>query len=210
MAIIVDELLRSVPRLWRGSGLPVDHDRTLPTGFAGLDAVLPGGGWPLGAVVELLHDAVGIGELRLLLPVLQRLTHTGNHVLLVDPPYAPNAVSLQAGGMDLEQVLLARPATGRDALWSAEQALRNPACGAVLMWAQGRSCGDDQVRRLQVAAHDGQSTLFLYRAGRRRVSQWAALRLALLPAEQGVQVSVLKAVGTHQRPQLTVAFQESC
>ena len=208
MAIIVDELLRSVPRLWRGSGLPGDQERTLPSGFAELDAALPGGGWPLGAVVELLHDAAGIGELRLLLPLLQRLTHTGNHVLLIDPPYAPNAVSLQACGMDLEQVLLARPATARDALWTAEQALRNPACGAVLMWApaRGKPLGDDHVRRLQVAAQEGQSTLFLYRAGRRRMSQWAALRLALLPAEEGVLVSVLKAVGTHQRPQVTVTF----
>jgi len=32
------------------------------TGAATLDALLPGGGWPLGCLVELLHDNPGIGE----------------------------------------------------------------------------------------------------------------------------------------------------
>ena len=120
---------------------------------------------------------------------------------------------------------------------------------------------DPMIRRLQVAAEDGQSTLFLYRTGRRQVSQWAALRLELLPATEGkksssrdaardekrresgrlqgsrrksdagrrsrvdtpvnehfeplfsevmrpsgtfLQVSVLKAVGTHRRPQVQI------
>src|SRR5215472_3973251 len=41
-----------------------------PSGFAGLDAELPGGGWPHGQLVELLYDDPGIGELSLLAPVL--------------------------------------------------------------------------------------------------------------------------------------------
>lgn len=240
---VIDGLLRSVPRLWRGNRLSVAAGPACPTGFPELDRELPGGGWPTGAVVELLSDTSGIGELRLLLPVLQRLTQAGNHVLLIQPPHVPNAVVLQRAGIQLNRVLVARPEHEQDALWIAEQALRNPGCGAVLAWPGSRRDGfnDERVRRLQVAAGEGQSTLFLYRMGRRQVSQWAALRLELLPLplparetttgmseveqgrerlpreqtasvvvgeadKQGLQISVLKAVGTHRRPQMRVLF----
>lgn len=203
MAAMVDELLRSIPRLWRGSRMPAQGWRTLPTGFEALDRALPGGGWPVGAVVELLINTAGIGELRLLLPVIQRLVLSGNHVLLIDPPYAPNAVLLHQAGIDLDRLLLIRPEDDRDALWSAEQALRNPACGAVLIWPRSGGCAfsDERVRRLQVAAEDGQSILFLHRTTVRQTSQWAALRLELRPREAGLEISVLKAAGTHRRPQ---------
>lgn len=204
---MIDGLLRAMPRLWRGDRLPLATGPAMPTGFPELDAALPGGGWPAGAVVELLGADAGIGELRLLLPVLQRLTQAGNHVLLVNPPHVPNAMVLHHAGVALERVLVARPGHGQDAAWLAEQALRNPGCGAVLAWPQAgsRVFGDERVRRLQVAAEAGQSTLFLYCGGRRHVSQWAALRLELLPlADASLQVSVLKAVGTHRRPQVQV------
>jgi hypothetical protein len=211
------DLLREIPRLWRGDRMPVTTGPAWPTGFPELDAALPGGGWPAGAVVEFLSDVPGIGELRLLLPALQRLTQAGNHVLLIQPPHVPNAVVLQRAGIALHRVLVARPEREQDAVWIAEQALRNPGCGAVLAWPQSgsRAFNDERVRRLQVAADAGQSTLFLYRSGRRHMSQWAALRLELLPergqtpfsVEKGVCplfVSVLKAVGTHRRPQVQI------
>lgn len=200
-----EELLRAVPRLWRGDRLPLATGPAVPTGFAELDGALPGGGWPTGAVVELLGGEAGIGELRLLLPALQRLTQARNQVLLVNPPHIPNAVVLQQAGVALERMLVARPEQEQDAAWLAEQALRNPGCGAVLIWPRqgSRVFNDERVRRLQVAAETGQSTLFLYRSGRRHVSQWAGLRLELLPlADASLQVSVLKAVGTHRRPQV--------
>ncbi len=42
----------------------------LPTGFSLLDAQLPGGGWPQGALTEILCDEQGFGEVSLLLPAL--------------------------------------------------------------------------------------------------------------------------------------------
>ena len=203
---MADELLHSIPRLWRGSRMPEAARRTFPTGFAELDRELPGGGWPLGAVIELLIDTVGIGELRLLLPALRNLSLAGNHILFIHPPYQASAPALHAAGIDLDRLLVIGTEDGRDILWAAEQALRNPACGAVLVWARdaGRQFSDDRVRRLQVAAQDGQSILFLYRMGRRSISRWAALRMELLPAQDGLQVSVLKAAGTHRRPQVHV------
>jgi len=61
------ELLRH-PALWRGAGAGAPE--AIPTGFRALVAGLPGGGWPVNTLVELLVPAAGIGEVRLLLPVI--------------------------------------------------------------------------------------------------------------------------------------------
>ena len=61
----------------------------LPTGFAEFDALLPGGGWPVGAITELMPEAQGIGELSLLLPALAQLTRAGRYLLWIAPPCLP-------------------------------------------------------------------------------------------------------------------------
>jgi len=204
---MVDELLHSIPRLWRGDRLPVAGPRTLPTGFPALDGELPGGGWPLGAVVELLAGTAGIGELRLLLPIVRQLQRSGDRVLLINPPHVPNAAAFRQADIDPDELLLLRPGGDRDALWAAEQALRNPDCGAVLLWPRALAAiGDRETRRLQVAAAEGQAILFLHRLDVKQASRWAALRLELLPAGAGLEISVLKAAGTHRRPRVCMTL----
>ena len=46
---VISKLLETTPELWRGRQ-PNRGQRSLPSGHARLDACLPGGGWPLGAV----------------------------------------------------------------------------------------------------------------------------------------------------------------
>jgi hypothetical protein len=219
-AVMPGDPLHTIPGLWRGGRMPAAERPVLSTGFAALDRELPGGGWPIGAVVELLAGVIGIGEVRLLLPLIRQLTLSGSHVVLVRPPYLPNSVLWQYAGIDPDRLLMIEAVGDRDALWSAEQALRNPACGAVLLWPEHSGPKEKAARRLQVAAADGQSILFLYRgsesfflssrgmhkADRKNDSgpcmhgsQWAALRLALLPAADGISIDVLKAAGTHRR-----------
>src|ERR1044071_6445717 len=60
------------PSVWRGRSRAAVE--TFPTGFAALDAGLPGGGWPRHGLIEILTPQPGIGELYLLLPVLARLS----------------------------------------------------------------------------------------------------------------------------------------
>lgn len=74
------------------------------SGWTELDAVLPGGGWQAGTVVELMPTATGIGELQLLLPALARITSTGRHITLISPPYIPFAPALSQHGLRLERV----------------------------------------------------------------------------------------------------------
>ena len=62
------EQLLGHPAIWRGrSTAPTD---TLSTGFSTLDAGLPGGGWPCTGLIEILTPRTGLGELRLLVPLL--------------------------------------------------------------------------------------------------------------------------------------------
>jgi len=61
------------PRVWRGSS-QVNTRTGLASGFPRLDRCLPGGGWPLEALTEILIGQYGIGELRLLMPALAELS----------------------------------------------------------------------------------------------------------------------------------------
>ena len=65
----IDTLLaaRTIWHAGRSAAIVSDGE---PTGHAALDALLPQGGWPRGALTELLLPADGVGELDLLLPTL--------------------------------------------------------------------------------------------------------------------------------------------
>jgi len=188
----LEEVLRH-PRVWRGHCL-AGAVPGVPTGFATLDAELPGGGWPAGALTELLVSAKGIGELGLLLPALARLTCAGKRVVWLAPPYLPYAPALAAAGVDLPHLAVVRAAGRRDALWAAEQALRAGGCHALLAWLDRPSYS--QMRRLAVAAETSRAFLALFRPPQAIAeSSPAALRLALEPAEGGLRVEILKRRG---------------
>lgn len=53
------------PSLWRASQLAQARGPVVETGYPALSAELPGGGWPVGALIDLLGEP-GCGELRLL------------------------------------------------------------------------------------------------------------------------------------------------
>src|SRR5207248_10737812 len=84
------------PDIWRGDSLSRTGAPTLPCGFPGLDAGLPGGGWPAGALTEILLAHEGIGELRLLGPALAGLSRRGLRLVWIAPPHLPYAPALAA------------------------------------------------------------------------------------------------------------------
>jgi hypothetical protein len=165
-----------------------------PSGFAELDASLPGGGWPVGAIAELMSDAIGIGELSLLVPVLSRLARAGRYIACIAPPYLPYAPALAQRGVPLERMLLIQTCSLQQSLWAIEQALRCPAIGAVLGWPA--YIIDKNVRRLQLAAEAGGSLGILYRPPEAaRESSPAALRLRLHAVPEGLAVEIQKVRG---------------
>jgi hypothetical protein len=165
------------PGIWRRSASARQHVRALSTGLPELDALLPGGGWPCGALSEILFAGDGIGELSLLMPALAEITRRQQRVVFVAPPYIPYAPALDAYGLDLRYVVQIE-STASEGAWSAEQCLRSGSCGAVLGWLQ--QADYTLLRRLQLAAESGDALAFLFRpAGAAGKPSPAALRLQL-------------------------------
>ena len=190
------ELLRH-PALWRGAGA-LHAEATVPSGFHRLDERLPGGGWPLATLTELLVASAGIGEIRLLLPALRALSAATpdepRWIAWLAPPHLPYAPALADAGLDPARMLVIQPRAGLDMLWAMEQALRSGACAAVLGWTA--VAGDQALRRLKLAAEEGRSPGFLFRPpSQRDESSPAALRLALTAHDGGLDIEILKSRG---------------
>lgn len=204
------------PDLWRGHQFGRHAEHGLPSGFASLDAQLPGGGWPRRSLTELLLPHPGVGEIRLLSHCITATQRLGRPVMLFDPPEALSGWALAQLGLDVEQLLIIMTrAQGRtgwscgsgngrgseplrridetqvDArLWALEQALKSGHVGAVLAWLPPR-LRTERLRRLQLAAHAHDGVAFVLRemAAAQRPSA-APLRLALRPG--GVDVLAVR------------------
>jgi len=181
------------PLLWRGDSL-ARADASVATGFPRLDAELPGGGWPKAALTELLHDCEGIGELMLLLPVLKRLAQSGEFIALVAPPHVPYAPAFANAGIDPARVIVVRPDQDKSAWWAAEQVLRSNSAGALLFWPH--AIRDQGLRRLQLAAQEGEALAFFFADTRRDAHPSPSpLRLRLSLAGATLSVDIFKRRG---------------
>lgn len=152
--------------LWQADQLATPGQPEQPSGHAALDAELPGGGWPPGALTELLLAGPGQGELRLLAPLLARLSRAGKALVCINPPHRPHGPALQAWGIDLARLLWVATPQPQDAPWAAEQALAARAA-VVLCWSsetdRPRQGLNAALRRLHLAAQGGDSLLFVLR-----------------------------------------------
>lgn len=188
------------PSLWRACS-EQDAGRTLPTGFRCLDDRLPGGGWPLDTLIELLLPAHGIGEINLLLPALRALCAQNGQaprwIAWLGPPHLPYAPALAAAGLDPSRMLVVRSRVSKpsgSSLWAMEHALRSRACAAALGWTDGAD--GQSLRRLKLAAEEGSGLGFLFRPQERlRDPSPAALRLLLVPNDGALDVHIVKSRG---------------
>jgi len=190
----IDALLAGTSQLWRGRE-PNRSQRALATGHKLLDARLPGGGWPVGAVTELITGQPGLGEFSLLFPALSQLSGNGHWLILIDPPWIPYPAALHGHGLALERLLLIRTGNRRESLWACEQALHGSQGGAVLAWPE--QAGFARLRRLQLAAEAGAKLAFLFQPQQALdAASPAALRLYLQSDEAGTRIDILKCRGT--------------
>ncbi len=192
----LDELKRK-GALWQGRrpGTPVGRVR------ATAGPVLHehhGGGWPRAALAEVLSDAHQ--GLSLLLPAMAGLSGDPRWITWVAPPHVPYAPALAARGIRVDRLLLIRDVSEDQALWAAEQALKSGASSMLLAWpgqAGGRGPSTAQLRRLQLAAEQGDCSAVLFRPLRAAGDgSSAALRLRVRPGPLGLEVEVLRRRGS--------------
>jgi len=191
----VDQLLRRSALVWRGYNNVAAP--AVATGHASLDSLLPGRGWPLGALTELYSHGIGIGELRLVIPALRRIAcDDGRPVVLVRPPHIPYPPALAHAGLPLTRLTWWARVAEAAARWGAVLTPGAARAGAVLLWSEARS--DVAMRRLQLAAEEGRALAFIYRPPRMlRNPSPAAVRLALHPATNALRIEVVKVRGGH-------------
>ena len=187
------ELLHN-PLLWRGDRL-ARADDAVASGCASLDRELPGGGWPKDALTELLADEEGVGELRLLLPALKRPAQSGKWIVLVAPPYIPYAPAFAGSSIDPARVIVIEAQEEKQRWWAAEQVLRSNSAGALLFWP--KTLSDQRVRRLQLAAQEGEALAFLFTSTARAAQPSPSpLRIQLSLSGNRLSVDIFKRRGS--------------
>lgn len=165
--------------VWRAGEMATAMLHTLDTGYPALNTALPGGGWPVGAMTELLQAQPGCGEWGLLAPALAALSSGRSAVVLVGAPFVPCGPALAARQIDPGRLLRVQVDAASARLWAAEQALRCADVSAVLAWLP--KVPMPHLRRLQMAAQSHGKLLFVFRPETVQAeSSPAPLRLRLM------------------------------
>jgi hypothetical protein len=216
---VIQDIL-STPVLWRGRQHAVGRDqRIVSSGWAALDALLPGGGWPLGSLIEVGIAAPGSGECAMFLPLWREApaaksevkparattrasaraappvaTPSSTAIALIDPPFLPYAPGWRHAGVALSRLWWISADSERQRLWAAEQSLRSGVCAAVLLWP--RAIDANALRRLQLAAESSSALGLCFRPEHELMHpSHAPIRLRLCPQGSSWQVELVKCRG---------------
>ena len=146
-----------------------------------LDRLLPAGGFRRGTLVEWLSASPGSGTGTLAMLIAREAAIEGGVVVIIDSAgwfYPPAAAAL---GIDLDRMIIVRPNTVRDVIWSLDQSLRCPGVAAV--WAPLNDQVDQRdFRRLQLAAESGATLGLLLRPTTvRGKPTWSDIQLLVEP-----------------------------
>ena len=162
---------------------------TYPTGFDLLNQALMGGGWPKKGLVEILLSTPNCGALRLMMPLLGKLSQEGKWIILINPPYIPLFSEWVREGVSLSNVLVIDfPDTDEDLekkhLWAYEQALKFHSCGVALFWCHELTLA--KARRLKLSAESGGTLGLIFRPsmyGRHPLAALSRLQLDIIPQD---------------------------
>lgn len=104
----------------------------VPTGALSLDTILGIGGLPRGRVVEI-YGPESSGKSTLALSVVAQAQKLGLKCLYVDAEHALDPVYMQAVGIDLDELLLAQPDHGEEALEIVDRLVATGQIGVVVV-----------------------------------------------------------------------------
>ncbi len=196
LAVTVEALREQIRRL---QAAPRKYLASLRTGVEPFDALLPGGGLPLGQVVELWGERAS-GRTSLALRAVAAAHREGRLCAYVDGPgelYPPAAM---AAGVDASRLLMVRPKTAEQLAWSAVQLVRSGAFACVVLDLTRAPGGgrEDGVRlspaegkRLLDAAGRGGSLLLLLTASEAPADGMLRLRTESR-GDRGLSVEVVR------------------
>jgi recombination protein RecA len=105
---------------------------SVPTGALSLDMILGNGGLPLGRVVEI-YGPESSGKSTISLSVVAQAQKMGLKCAYIDAEHALDPVYMQALGVDLDELLLAQPDYGEQALEIADKLIRTGEIGVVII-----------------------------------------------------------------------------
>jgi len=181
--------------VWRGDALGAAPVRAIPSGYAALDAQLPGGGWPRQSLTEVLQSQHGVAEWRLLLPGLAPWLDEDHPLIAIGCPHEPYFPGLRQAGVKPGHLIWVRAQAQAQCLWATEQAIKSVGPGAVLAWLPHARA--EQIRRLQAHALAYEGPVFLMRPSTARLEASAApLRVSVSPLSPWhLGVSILKRRG---------------
>lgn len=187
--------LKQQGRVWSGnqcySALP---HKVIPTSYELLDEHLPGGGWPVGGVVEIQYPHNNMGELRIVLPALKYLKQQDKRwQIWLNPPGQPHGPGLASWGVPLDQTLICMDLNKKEFKWTLDQCVQHNGCSALLAWTEYMEPA--QLRRLQLASETRDITVFLFRPIKKANNlSYTRLKLQVAMAEKmmDVRVDILK------------------
>lgn len=183
------------PAIWRLGDAPRVTNTGITTGFSHLDAELPDHGWPPGALTELLCDRHGIGEFSILMPTLRLLSNQNKNIVIIAPPYLPFARALDANEVRRDRLLIVEASKDHLA-WSAEQAIKSSTSALVIVWDTKRF-DYTQLRRLHLAAENGNTVCILYRSlSTQNNPSTAPLRITLTADKDALCAKIIKRRGS--------------
>ena len=187
--------------IWQAAGTAA-VPAVMSTGYQQLDKQLHYAGWPQGAISELLLSQNGIGEIRLLSPLLAKLNQQPGYITWINPPYEPYPPALIKHQLDLNRIIIVRTNKVEDTIWAAQQALASNACSAVLTWLPAKSL-NKEIRKLNLAAKSGKCWGFIFRSQQfQQQASAAPLRIMMQPEKQQQKLSIIKQPGGWSGQQL--------
>ena len=124
------KVTRLIERRWGGGalqrlgGVPTPDAAAIPTGFPALDRALGIGGLPRGRIVELCGHRSS-GKVTLAAHAIAQAQRQGGLAAYIDVPHLLDPCYVAAHGVDLDYLLIARPADGAEALVVADTLARS-------------------------------------------------------------------------------------
>ncbi|ANO32386.1 hypothetical protein BCT86_16840 [Vibrio breoganii] len=199
MQNIID-LLQRKQLIWQGSEQK-SSIQSQASCFSEWDQHLEG--FPKTGLMEIQSEA-GIGELRLMTPMLQTVAQNRT-IVLINPPASPCAHYFEKEGIPTSNILVIQDT--KHNLWAAEQCLKSGSCACVCLWHPQLEM--HQARRLQVAAEKGRALNIHFNLDQHNgCSLPIPLSVNLEATENGVKVSVNKRRGGWHQQTFTVDLSQ--